>query len=284
MDAQDTHAHEPALPAVYDDPEDFEERGTPAQLTALYAALAKARGEFLPIARDREVVVTMKNGNKYKFTYADLGVLLAATTPALSANGLAFLSPFTRLRPEVMVQRVILSHCDGARLVFTFKSPYPDGDDLKTLGGHQTYLTRYAYRSVLALAGGEDLDDMPQEAARGEHGAEARPAGRSPAPQAEPARRAPPAKPTAQPTPPPAPQQSNGTGVAFEELKQLLRTCGYLTLAQATARVTQGLEGEVIPGWHTGGKLTSEQIDQLMRGLVNERAASLNRSPVGEST
>jgi hypothetical protein len=33
----------------------------------------------------------------------------------------------------------------------------------------------------------------------------------------------------------------------------------------------RGLNGEVVQGWHTGGKLTGEQIDQLMNGLVNER-------------
>lgn len=267
MDAQE-HI-EATLPPVYEDPDDFEERGTDTQLTALYAALAKARGAFLPIAKDREVTVKMKAGGFYTFRYADIGVLLAATTPALSANGLAFMSPFTRLRAEVMVQRVILSHADGARLVFTFKSPYPDGEDLKTLGGAQTYLMRYAYRSVLALSGGEDLDDMPQEAARGEQGAEARPTGRSPAHQAETARKAPPAKPTAQPTPAPAPTAP--VDVAFNELKAMLRSLGYATLAQANERVVKGLQGEVIPGWHTGGKLTAEQIDQLMLGLIAER-------------
>lgn len=280
MDAHE-NANDATLPPVYEDPEDFEERGSPAQLTALYGALAKARGAFLPIAKDREVTVKMKSGGIYTFRYADLGVLLAATTAALSANGLAFMSPFTRLRAEVMVQRVILSHADGARLVFVFKSPYPDGDDLKTLGGHQTYLMRYAYRSVLALSGGEDLDDMPQDAARGEQGAEARQVGHSPAPQGGPARKAPPAKPTAQPTP--QPQPTDRTEVAFGELKSMLRSLGYATLAQANERVVRGLQGEVIPGWHQGGKLTGEQIDRLMHGLVNERAAQ-SRDPVGEAT
>lgn len=137
---------------------DCQEYGTPAQVAALYASLAKATAAFGPIGKDREVFIKSEKGS-YKFEYAPLEVLFAATKPALSANGLAVLMPFGR-RGEECVQRLILAHAEGARVVF---STWFSGDvrDIKQFGGLTTYMQRYLYRSVFALAADADLDDIP---------------------------------------------------------------------------------------------------------------------------
>ena len=238
---------------------DFEERGTDVQLAALYGALATARGGFAPITKGREVSVRMRAGGVSTFAYADMDELLRATTPALAANGLAFMSPFTRLRPWVMVQRVILAHAGGARLVFTFKSSPPDGEDLKTLGGYQTYLTRYAYRSVLVLSGGEDADDMPQEHARNEQGAQARDKAATSKPAA-PAQRPPPQAPGPRVVP------SNDTGIA--ELKSALKAKGYATRDAATTAISNALQADAPSNWLDPGVLSEAQLDVIMGALM----------------
>lgn len=62
---------------------------TSNEINELCAALAKAQGEFQPIERTRTVTVTMKSGGSYKFDYAPLDTILAATMPALAKNGLS---------------------------------------------------------------------------------------------------------------------------------------------------------------------------------------------------
>ncbi len=146
--------------------------------------------------------------------------------------------------------------------MFVFRFPTPTPDDIKTLGGYQTYLTRYAYRSVLVLPGGEDLDEAPQAAVRGETGATARQAG-TPKPSA------PSQRPTPQPAGPAAPTRAEET--RLNELKTHLRACGYATKADAEKRVVAALHGEVVPRMFEPGGLTERQHDAVMEGLMQER-------------
>lgn len=250
----------------------FEERGTAEQLAALYAALATARGQFGAIEKTRTVKVRMKSGGEYEFTYADMQALLAATTDALSKNGLAFLSPFTRVEPDVMTQHAILSHASGGRLVFVYKFAPPKGEDLKTLGGEETYLMRYAYRSVLTLPGGEDMDEMPQERVRGEQGAEAyeRPRANPNGPNNT--QRMPPSqRPTPNPAQPAAVDKAAQNRLT--ELKAQLRNNGYTTIKAADERIAKAL-GFVVD-WQAPGTITQDQHDALMNGLLEERAAQM---------
>jgi hypothetical protein len=142
---------------------DFEERGTEAQVAALYSALAQARGSFGEIKKTRKVEVKGKDGRLlYPFTYAPMEELLGATTAPLTANGLVLLMPFVTAVDQVTKQLVILAHCQGGRLVFKFEF-MPHGDE-KLFGGQTTYLQRYCYRSVLVLAADGDMDEMPYRA------------------------------------------------------------------------------------------------------------------------
>jgi ERF superfamily len=145
---------------------DYEERGTEAQISALYGALASARAKFTPFARSRKVEVKNKEGKfLYSFKYAPMELLLESTTPALSANGLILLMPFVTGADQVAKQLVILAHAQGGRLVFRFEF-HPAGDE-KTFGAQTTYLQRYCYRSVLSLAADGDLEEQPSRANEG---------------------------------------------------------------------------------------------------------------------
>jgi hypothetical protein len=135
-----------------------EELGIRKSQAAMYAALAKAQGEFKPVAKNRAVQIRMKEGGTYRFEYADLEQLISCTRPALAANGLA------------VVQRVIddalsteLVHAEGGTLVSRTELPRM-GQDPKSYGAAITYLRRYAYSALLCLAADDDLDEDGQEA------------------------------------------------------------------------------------------------------------------------
>lgn len=140
-------------------PVDFQEIGTDAQLGALYGALAQARAEFTKIQKDRTVSIKSDKGS-YTFNYAELENSLEATVPFLSKHGLVVIQPAT-----TSVVRTILAHKDGGRVVSTMA--IPEARDIKTYGGHITYLRRYSYNAMLCLSADADLNDMP-EAKRGE--------------------------------------------------------------------------------------------------------------------
>jgi hypothetical protein len=149
---------------VYRRPEmsDFEERGTEAQVAQLYAALACSRGQFTPFTKTRRVEVRKNGQLLYPFEYAPMDVLLAATTPALSSNGLVVMMPFVTASNDTTRQLVIIAHAGGGRLVFKFE--FCPASDEKTFGGQTTYLQRYCYRSVLTLAADGDLEEQPSRA------------------------------------------------------------------------------------------------------------------------
>jgi len=119
----------------------------------LHEALAKARAEFLPIARDKNVTVTMKSGARYTFSYAPLENLIAAVTPALSKHGIAFYQD---------VQDGFVVTCLGIGEDSLRLAPFPlglrEGMTMQERGSCVTYASRYSMRLALALPM-EDDDD-----------------------------------------------------------------------------------------------------------------------------
>lgn len=238
---------------------DFEERGTETQITALYAALAKARGEFGPISKSREVKIA-GNAN-YKFAYAPLEELLAATVPALSSNGLVIMMPFT-LKNDVCAQNVIIAHASGGRLVYRFVfSPL---EDEKKFGGQTTYLQRYCYRSVLMLAADADLDDIPTA------GGAAEASTRAAAPKTQQAGRQEPNR------NPPASAAPTGPAAATEQARldmlKLAKTAGLKTLSELARFIWATVSGgqEFVLGDPVGRLMTAEQIEKVMLALQNK--------------
>lgn len=139
---------------------------TPLEAIApLYCALAKAQGEFLPLAKNRSVEITMKTGGKYRFRYADLEAVLSTTRPALAKYGLSTLQLVEQdAGSNRTVLRTILAHESGASVESRMFLPNSDGGDIKNYGAIISYLRRYALSSLLSVAADDDLDEDGNEA------------------------------------------------------------------------------------------------------------------------
>lgn len=125
----------------------------------MYSALAKAQGAFLPIEKNRDVMITSRKegARSYSFRYADLQEIRAKTTPALSENSLCLFQLVTDAE-GVTVIRTVLGHDSGAQIESTMRVPRGDGD-IKNFGATITYLRRYIVTAMLGVAADDDLDE-----------------------------------------------------------------------------------------------------------------------------
>jgi hypothetical protein len=114
----------------------------------LFAALAKAQGAFDPIVRSRV-------NPFFKSKYAELSDVIAATRPALCANGLTVLQPQSK-EGDTWEIRTILAHSSGAYLETVVTMPHVG--DWQKVGAAQTYCRRYCYSAMVGVAS-EDDDD-----------------------------------------------------------------------------------------------------------------------------
>lgn len=264
---------------------DFEERGTDAQLTELYAALAAARGEFGEIRRSAEVKIDGKAS--YKFKYAPMEELLAATVPALSKHGLIVMLPFMRTMDDAAKQLLIIAHRAGARLVFTF--PFHAAGDVKIFGGQTTYYQRYMYRSALSLAADADLDEIPDEK-KGETSAQASSRPRqveqkqqAPGKQLDPGAMAKAIIDEAVQTQRTVPVDGAGPKASeqqVEDVKAAARACGYSTLRDLSNRIYGILwSGEVRSlGEPFLFGLSAADADKVIGELTRERSERQSKS------
>lgn len=135
------------------------------KLPELYAALAKAQGGFAPIAKNRSVTIQPKQDREtgykppaYTFRYADLEAIIAATRPALSANGLALVQLVTDEGGGAKLLTALL-HTSGAALVSEYPIPKMGDRDPKQYGALLTYMRRYMVTPLLGVAADDDLDE-----------------------------------------------------------------------------------------------------------------------------
>lgn len=119
----------------------------------LAEALSKASGVF-------EMAVKDKENPAYKGSkYTPLENLIDATRPALAANGLAVLQ-----LPKLVSQNVrvttILAHSSGEWISSDLELPgtMRERFDAQSVGSGITYARRYAYQSILNIAGEVDDD------------------------------------------------------------------------------------------------------------------------------
>ena len=130
----------------------------PADLSKLYAALAKAQGEFPEIPKNRTAKIRMKSGGEFTFKYSDLSDLIGATRKALSGNGLAqFQYPSEDKKSCITV----VSHESGA----IFESAYPihPGGDGRMHPAQDwaisfAYSRRYGLSAALGIAAEETIE------------------------------------------------------------------------------------------------------------------------------
>lgn len=239
----------------------------------LFGALALAQGAFQPITKNRTVTVKPEGKASYTFDYATLDQVLAATVPALSANGLALLQPFYH-GPNGLELRTILAHSSGARLEAV--TELPKSNTIQAAGSALTYLKRYQVQAILGVSSEEDDDgnaadgnqvqastprdrskppEPPKRQGQAKNGSTAQSSSK-PAEVPKPAQDEPAPAKAPEPQPesqtPPAAATGERRGLSPEQLQKL-----------------GGLLKDPARKWNRG------QIDQLLSGLFNKGHAEL---------
>jgi hypothetical protein len=134
---------------------------TSDSLTDLLPALCAARATFPAIVKNQTAQVRSEKGN-YSFDYADLGAILDAVSPALTANGLLLtfgLEEPSEGRVEVSAR---LWHCASAQYVENALSA-PKPTSLTATGSLVTYLKRYTSTALLGVCAEDDDDASAAE-------------------------------------------------------------------------------------------------------------------------
>lgn len=145
-------------------------RNRSASIAALAAALAAAQKSFASIPKDREVTVTSDRGN-YKFKYATLDAILAATLPALNDQGLALTQALTDWGNNYAIETT-LYHSSG-EWISNVTPMFLSGRRIKNkdgqgwhelppgnqdLGSSQSFARRYGVSALLCITADEDDD------------------------------------------------------------------------------------------------------------------------------
>lgn len=123
----------------------------------LAAALAKAQAAFLPAKKANTAKIEGKDGKRgYEYSYADFSELVAATRPALTANGLA-VSHSTVLRGNGMLMVCTLEHESGEWKAAEW--PMASLPSIQNMGSLASYLRRYTYQGIIGLMPQDQDDD-----------------------------------------------------------------------------------------------------------------------------
>ncbi len=130
----------------------------PQPLAALYAALAKAQGEFPEIPKNRVATIRPREGSQWSFKYSDLADLIGATRPALAANGLGFYQHPVNDWKEV---RTIVFHESGAVIAELYPVKHKDGSKMhpgQDFAISWALARRYALSAMLGVAAEETIE------------------------------------------------------------------------------------------------------------------------------
>lgn len=124
----------------------------------IFAALAKAQAEFPRIEHNCSVLVRLKNGSEYTFTYADLTKIIEKTRPALVKNELACFQR-TIISPDGKNETLIttLGHSSGE--IIESSKTLPICINPQDHGSAMTYYRRYQYSAITGISSEEDTDD-----------------------------------------------------------------------------------------------------------------------------
>lgn len=139
-----------------------------AAMADLYASLACAQAEYVPLAKNRKVTIKTKSGGSYEFRYADLEAVFSSTRPALAKHGISLVQTIQPANGRSALV-TMLAHKAGGTLVSTIEFNMPTGGDIKDFGAHLTYLRRYAATALLGVAADDDLDENGDGAGTGDN-------------------------------------------------------------------------------------------------------------------
>ena len=119
---------------------------TSLELAHLLAALLLARGAFTPIHKNATAQV-----GRGAFPYADLGAVLEAVLPALTAQGLSLVQCIDAESSSLLTR---LLHTSGEWVESVY--PLPANTDARAFGSALTYGRRYSIQALLCLTAADD--------------------------------------------------------------------------------------------------------------------------------
>jgi ERF superfamily len=128
---------------------------------SFYGALARAKGEFGPILKTRQVDYAHKDGGgRTNYKYEELADVGAVVDPVLSKHGLSYRHKSTQEGGKIRVT-CILSHEDGYSEENSLEG-VEDKSGMKNpnqaIASTVTYLQRYSLKEALGIAAGRDDD------------------------------------------------------------------------------------------------------------------------------
>lgn len=140
--------------------DDYEYSAEPAFLATppkaqIFAALAKARGLFPEIIKNRVATVKHDKG-QYSYKYADLSDVFNAIDPILAANGLTVMQ-----FPEAMNLTTIIGHESGEQITAQWPIKAMKGGDIGNAQGFQGAVQvakRYALTALLGVSTEETVE------------------------------------------------------------------------------------------------------------------------------
>jgi hypothetical protein len=128
---------------------------------AFFAAIAKAKGEFGPILKTRQVDYPHKDGGgRTSYRYEEFADVGAVVDPVLSKHGLSYRHKSSQDGPKIKVT-CILSHEDGYSEENSLEG-VEDKSGMKNpnqaIASTVTYLQRYTLKEALGIGAGRDDD------------------------------------------------------------------------------------------------------------------------------
>lgn len=124
-------------------------------INELAAALAKAQGEFKPVAKSGENPL-------FHSKYVVLDDILQSVMPILAKNGLALMQFLSTNESGAPTLETSLLHTSGQWIGSIVSIPSLSGNrgtnELQNTGGALTYMRRYAVAALLGVASDDDVD------------------------------------------------------------------------------------------------------------------------------
>ena len=125
----------------------------------LFEALARAQANFDQVKKSGKANIPTKSGANYSYNFAKLSDVLAATVPALNAEGIYFSQhPNYSLNGNGAMVTIVstLSHKSGAEISHESIPLFYNMNDAKQAGSVMTYLRRYGACQLLGIEGDDD--------------------------------------------------------------------------------------------------------------------------------
>lgn len=139
----------------------LEDINKPIDNSELFEALARAQANFEQVKKSGKANIPTKSGGNYSYNFAKLSDVLAATVPALNAEGIFFSQkPNYSLSSNAPMVTIVstLSHKSGASISYESIPLFYNMNDAKQAGSVMTYLRRYGACQLLGIEGDDDDD------------------------------------------------------------------------------------------------------------------------------